>query len=408
MTNGIAGNGAARRTVPMAALSNSSNPEDLTTRGPSDDAPVRADDEIHDGHPLLQAQRERLGKFEHVVDALPDSELVALVKARPRPFGDRRARRVAIGQPQLAGRGPGAGPGDGAGVRARDPAVAAAVAPGAAGRVKSVSPGWRSFEAARSVSLSAAAPGRSVSKLRWPSRRRARRSPRAGGRARQAQPRARAAAPRPEPPLPGWPPPARRRRGRRARPSRSPPAPAPGAACASGPNRRFRRPARGESPGATPTGPTCACAQAGLRRRRRSAAIAASIRRAGRRDRAGGRRTRPGRGRATAVAGRRNRWAPPTAGTRLSRSLSCASQARVGRLDVDGDRSGERIGGGERRLDGRQRDRFGRRLDWPRAARRSGRPNANRRRDHADVHDRGPREPEQPARGTTLAHLKRG
>ena len=63
-STGIGGNGAARRTARTAALSNSSNPDDLTTRGPSDDPPVGADDEIHDGHPLLQAQGQRLGKFE--------------------------------------------------------------------------------------------------------------------------------------------------------------------------------------------------------------------------------------------------------------------------------------------------------------------------------------------------------
>ena len=83
-------------------------------------------------------------------------------------------------------------------------------------------------------------------------------------------------------------------------------------------------------------------------------------------------------------------------------------RADVAGSDVDGDRGRERIDSDDGRIDGGQSDGVGRCLGAARAAEPSDAPEREQSRQQTDVHDRGAREPKQPARGTTLAHLKRG
>ena len=142
---------------------------------------------------------------------------------------------------------------------------------------------------------------------------------------------------------------------------------------------------------------------------RRSAGIAASIRRAGTRDRAGARPRRRGRARARPAGARRNRWARPTPapGCRdrpraRPRPASGARRRRGSRRRADRDWRTS-----PRRSPARSHRRSAASEDAA-AARRSGRPNTNSDAHRAHVQNRGTREPEQPARGTTLAHLKRG
>ena len=113
-----------------------------------------------------------------------------------------------------------------------------------------------------------------------------------------------------------------------------------------------------------------------------------------------------------ALIGRRRETAPAVrvAGRgRLHRQAVAVAfmgivRARRGR-DVDGKRGREWIRAGERRVDGGQRDRIGRSVASGQSGPARTAAEDEQRAKDADVHGRGTREPEQPARATAVAHL---